>query len=324
MARESRPSGELVYPKLEVPKARQSEPRLARGPGKRGRGAVPWLVAVLLAAAGGAVAGYLIKPSHAAEASKAKAALAGAQQAADAATTRADALAKDLDAARDAETAAKKQVETLSSKAEDAEKKAAELAAEQKKLQGAIDGGNGSVSTEGEEIHLKLVDKVLFPVGEDQLSDRGKAVLDKVAAALRELPDKQVWVQGHTDDQPIVVHHKKTPAAKGKAAKGKAAKGKAEAEDDRDPGPILPITNWELSAARALSVVHYLQDVGKIAPTRLAALAFGQYRPVSRTNRALNRRIEIVLYPQHAVIERAPRGTAAATPAKHPRPKRHH
>ena len=66
------------------------------------------------------------------------------------------------------------------------------------------------------------------------------------------------------------------------------------------------ITNWELSAARALQVVHYLQDKAKIDPTRLAALAFGQYRPVSRSNKAANRRIEIVLYPKKAVLEKVP------------------
>ena len=57
------------------------------------------------------------------------------------------------------------------------------------------------------------------------------------------------------------------------------------------------VTNWELSAARALTVVHYLQDEARLDPTRLAAVAFGQYRPVSRL-RAKNRRIEIVLYPR--------------------------
>jgi chemotaxis protein MotB len=61
------------------------------------------------------------------------------------------------------------------------------------------------------------------------------------------------------------------------------------------------MTNWELSAARALTVVHYLQDEAKIDPTRLAAVAFSQYRPVSK-QRAKNRRIEIVLYPRVAVL----------------------
>lgn len=57
------------------------------------------------------------------------------------------------------------------------------------------------------------------------------------------------------------------------------------------------ITNWDLSAARALTVVHYLQDEAKLDPARLAAVAFGQYRPSSKS-RAKNRRIEIVLYPR--------------------------
>ena len=50
--------------------------------------------------------------------------------------------------------------------------------------------------------------------------------------------------------------------------------------------------------------MHYLQDTAKIDPTRLAALAFGQYRPVSRKHKSLNRRIEIVLVPKKAVLEK--------------------
>ena len=94
-------------------------------------------------------------------------------------------------------------------------------------------------------------------------------------------------MQGHTDDSPIVL-----PPPPKKAPKG-------------TPPPVVRfMTNWELSAARALTFVHYLQDTAKIDPSRLAALAFGQYRPVSRSNKAANRRIEIVLYPHRAVIKR--------------------
>ncbi len=130
--------------------------------------------------------------------------------------------------------------------------------------------GQGEVTQNGGAIKLEVVDKVLFSLGQSELSDRGKAVLAKVGAALAELPDKQIWVQGHTDDQPI------TP--------------------DKGVKPTFP-SNWELASARALSVVHYLQDTAKIEPSRLAAVAFGQYRPLSRT-KAKNRRIEIVLYPK--------------------------
>jgi chemotaxis protein MotB len=106
------------------------------------------------------------------------------------------------------------------------------------------------------------------------------------------MSDKQIWVQGHTDDQPIVQPPApKTPPLK----KGQ----KPPAAPAAPPGPKFA-TNWELSAARALTVVHYFQDTSKIDPSRLAALAFGQYRPVS-SNKAYNRRIEIVLYPKPIV-----------------------
>ena len=62
-------------------------------------------------------------------------------------------------------------------------------------------------------------------------------------------------------------------------------------------------TNWELSSARALTVVHYLQEQAKVDPRRLAAVAFSQYRPASRA-KAKNRRIEIVLYPRHQLASR--------------------
>jgi chemotaxis protein MotB len=152
----------------------------------------------------------------------------------------------------------------------------------------SVENGMGSVSSEGDEIHLQLVDKVLFKLNDDQLTDKGKQVIDKVAAALKEIPDKQIWVQGHTDDQPIFnLAPKPVPVKKG-----------------QKPPPVIPprfATNWELSAARALTVVHYLQDTAKLDPTRLAALAFGQYHPVSKQNKAANRRIEIVLYPKPIV-----------------------
>ena len=298
-------SGMLVYPKLPVPKQRVSDPgmRPSRPPGPRRKLAIDRraLVGLVGAAVVGGAIGFAVRPTHAGDLAKARAALADAQKVSAADRAHADEVGAQLEAAKQAEQqaeAAQKDAEQkaadLSTKAADAEQQAQKLAADQKKLQAAVDKGTGSVDTEGTEIHLKLVDRVLFPVGEDQLTPKGKAVLAKVAAALRDIPDKQVWVQGHTDDQPIYVHPpKKDGKDKGKDAKTKDA-----------PQPIRFITNWELSAARALQVVHYLQDVGKIDPTRLAAVAFGQYRPISRTNKALNRRIEIVLYPKREILKR--------------------
>lgn len=173
----------------------------------------------------------------------------------------------------------------------------------QKKLTGVV-GKFGDVTTEDGAVRVELVDKILFPVGEASLTPSGREVLAQVGAALRDIEDKQIWVQGHTDDSPIVLRKPKPadtandkPDAKAvKAAKaGKAVKS---VESPATSDAVLPfITNWELSAARALTVVHYLQDEAKVDPSRLAAVAFGQYRPSSKS-RAKNRRIEIVLYPR--------------------------
>jgi chemotaxis protein MotB len=287
------PSGILVYPKAQVPKSRQSEPRVA-GFSLKNSGNRKWFLAIALALVGGAILGFIVAPgSHADEAEKAKAEAATADKARSVEKQRADSL----QAANDK---LKTDAASLSTKAADVDKRADQLAAEEKKLQATVDKSQGSVDTEGDEIHLRLVDKVLFAVGDDQLTDKGKTVLDKVAVALKDLPDKQVWVQGHTDDQPIYVE----PVKKDKP--DPKAKPPAKGAKPVAPPPVKFITNWELSAARALQVVHYLQDIAKIDPTRLAALAFGQYRPVSRSNKAANRRIEIVLYPKKAVLEKVP------------------
>ena len=178
--------------------------------------------------------------------------------------------------------------------------KADEAIALQAKLAEAV-GANGEVTTADGAVKLELIDQILFPTGEADLTQNGKDVLAKVGATLKEIEDKQIWVQGHTDDQPIFPRKPK-PEAKPVATKGKPA-AKAKPVDAKPGKPdtndaVLPfVTNWELSAARALTVVHYLQDDAKIDPTRLAAVAFGQYRPVSKA-KAKNRRIEIVLYPR--------------------------
>jgi len=197
----------------------------------------------------------------------------------------------------------------------DLKTKADEATALQAKLAEAV-GQSGEVTTADGAVKLELVDQILFPTGEAELTANGKDVLSKVGAALKEIGDKQIWVQGHTDDQPILPRKPRPPeppsAAAAKAAKAKKDKPakpdpkaartdpKAkppDAKPDTNDAVLAFVTNWELSAARALTVVHYLQDDAKIEPTRLAAVAFGQYRPISKA-KAKNRRIEIVLYPR--------------------------
>jgi chemotaxis protein MotB len=196
----------------------------------------------------------------------------------------------------------------------DLKAKADEATALQAKLAEAV-GQNGEVTTADGAVKLELVDQILFPTGEAELTPSGKDVLSKVGAALKEIGEKQIWVQGHTDDQPILPRKPKpaeppsaAAAKQAKQAKGKPAKpdpkaakpdpkAKPDAKPDTNDAVLAFVTNWELSAARALTVVHYLQDDAKIDPTRLAAVAFGQYRPISKA-KAKNRRIEIVLYPR--------------------------
>ncbi len=216
-----------------------------------------------------------------------------------------DELAKTKDALAKATAATddlKKSEAELKAKADEADQL-------QQKLSAAV-GQNGEVTTADGAVKLELVDQILFPTGEATLTANGKAVLAKVGAALKEIGDKQIWVQGHTDDQPIFIKKPKPeppppPPAKGAKKPPPPAKGAKTAKvEPKKPEPepkndaVLPfVTNWELSAARALTVVHYLQDDAKIDPSRLAAVAFGQYRPVSKV-KAKNRRIEIVLYPR--------------------------
>jgi len=290
-------TGILLDTKLPVPTSRNSEPRLRSS----GGGGGPVANKTLALVAGGAlliggVVGFLVRPRLMKDPriSKLEASVTENRTSASADRERAATAESKLKVVTAAKGDVEKQLEIaekaqtqLADKAADAEKKSKEQDAAQAKLKAAIDKTSGSVSAEGDEIRLQLIDKVLFKVGDDQLTDRGKAVLGKVGKALAELADKQIWVQGHTDDSPIVI----APAPK------KPVKG-------APPPTVRFATNWELSAARALTVVHYLQDTAKLDPSRLAALAFGQYRPVSRANKAANRRIEIVLYPHRAVIKR--------------------
>tara|TARA_R110002096_G_scaffold292224_2_gene486653 strand:+ start:99500 stop:100288 length:789 start_codon:yes stop_codon:yes gene_type:complete len=143
------------------------------------------------------------------------------------------------------------------------------------KLEALLEDGQGQVLKGADgSLTLQLVDKVLFTSGEAELTKRGQRVMTRVGVALREMEDKQVWVQGHTDNVPI-----------------------------QKDNPLFQ-SNWELSAMRALTVVHFLEDTSGVDPRRLAAAAFGSHRPVSRRKKAKNRRIEIVLFPRDVKLAR--------------------
>jgi len=164
---------------------------------------------------------------------------------------------------------------SLKAAEEAAQTKAAAANELQNKLEALLEDGQGQV-LKGDDgsLTLQLVDKVLFKSGEAELTARGERVMTRVGVALKEMNDKQVWVQGHTDNVPV-----------------------------QKDNPLFA-SNWELSAMRALTVVHFLEDTSKVDPRRLAAAAFGSHRPVSRRKKAKNRRIEIVLFPRDVKLAR--------------------
>ena len=134
-------------------------------------------------------------------------------------------------------------------------------------LKGQIAAGQIELSELRGRMTVKLKDKILFASGSAALSREGKGALDAVADAFKNLKDKNVIVAGYTDNVRV---------------------GKK--------GPYKD--NWDLSTARAVSVVRYLQAKG-VPPVMLGAAGFSEFRPVGANDtaegRGQNRRIEIAL-----------------------------
>jgi chemotaxis protein MotB len=110
---------------------------------------------------------------------------------------------------------------------------------------------------------------VLFGSGKATLTPVGSAVLERALDAIRtNYPSNSIVIEGHTDSEGIGMSNWKS--------------------------------NWELGAARALAVLHYLEDEGNIAGSRLSATTYSFYRPVASNDtsdgKAQNRRTEIVVY----------------------------
>ena len=113
---------------------------------------------------------------------------------------------------------------------------------------------------------IRLNQEVLFDIGKADLKGAAIPILGKLAEIV-ESEAAEIHVTGHTDNVPI--------------------------------NTVRFPSNWELSAARALSVVQYFYDVKKIPETRLVAVGHGEHRPLfpndSPENRAKNRRVEILV-----------------------------
>ena len=125
--------------------------------------------------------------------------------------------------------------------------------------------GNVKVGFARDGLVISLSGNVLFDSGQADLRPDGLPILDEVAWRLASLKN-ELRIEGHTDNIPIT-----TP---------------------------LYSSNWELSAARATTVARYLAEHG-LAPKRLSAAGYGEYRPVAsndtREGRSQNRRVDIVV-----------------------------
>ncbi|WP_447597855.1 OmpA family protein [Nitrospira sp. Nam80] len=140
-------------------------------------------------------------------------------------------------------------------------------------LQDEINKGTITIQQVRDRLTINMVEKVLFDSGQAQIKPEGLKVLKQVSDVLKDVADKQIRIEGHTDNVPI-----------GTKLRDKFA------------------TNWELSTARATSVVRYLVEDGGVGRELISAAGYADTRPVaandSEDGKASNRRIEIVLYPK--------------------------
>ncbi len=115
-------------------------------------------------------------------------------------------------------------------------------------------------------IVIHILDDILFPSGEAEISSGSEMILNRLAAILKELPN-DIRIEGHTDDVPI--HTKYFPS------------------------------NWHLSVMRALNTAYYLINQEKLSPDKISIVGYSEYKPIASNStaegRATNRRVDIVI-----------------------------
>ncbi len=157
-----------------------------------------------------------------------------------------------------------------------------------KKMADALVGFNSNeltVAIKNGKVYVSLQENLLFPSGSAVVNPKGKVALGKLAEVLNNNPEITVDIEGHTDSIPI--------------------RGKYQ-------------DNWDLSTARATSIVRILTVDYKVDPVRIVASGHSQYDPVQTNStadgRALNRRTEIILSPKldelYRLIESSPGATS--------------
>lgn len=136
---------------------------------------------------------------------------------------------------------------------------------------GNLDDKDINIKVDKGVVYIDISDKLLFKSGSYEVADKAKEVLGKVAQVLKNQPDIEFMIEGHTDNVPY--------------------KGNAVLND-----------NWDLSVKRATSVVRILKDQYGINPAKMAAAGRGEFLPVADNStaegKAANRRTRIVILPQ--------------------------
>ena len=123
-----------------------------------------------------------------------------------------------------------------------------------------------------DRLSVVMVEKILFPSGEAEITSEGLNVLERIGLVLKNTQRKIIRVEGHTDNEQI------NPSLQKKYP-----------------------TNWELSTARATNVVRFLQEKVGLKAEFLQPIGMSEYHPVAsnktQAGRSQNRRIEITLLP---------------------------
>ena len=119
---------------------------------------------------------------------------------------------------------------------------------------------------------ITLANNILFDSGRAKIKEGAYPILDKITKVIKKrAPDKNIGIEGHTDNVPIKYSSWKS--------------------------------NRELSTARANNVYHYLVDMCGLKPSKLTTVGYGQFRSIASNDtvagRAKNRRVEIVILPQY-------------------------
>jgi chemotaxis protein MotB len=187
--------------------------------------------------------------------------LATQKAATEAAETRLSELTANLQSTRE-------DLDVLRKQRESTQKRLEAFRALTERFRALVDTGKLQVSFRNGQMVLKLPAEILFASGKSNLSKEGMVALGEVVAILLEFKDRRFVIAGHTDNVQIKTRQFKN--------------------------------NWDLSTARAVSVVEFMISAG-FPPESLAAAGYGEFDAVSPNDtaegRQLNRRIELILVP---------------------------